>query len=418
MQEKIDIKNYLLPGRIRKKDGYYHLVIDTIHPITREKIRHSESTKLKVIEESKRKNLENENEAKYRLKLFREKWSKYHFSNSKDKTENIYFTDYLEKWLNNIKFGLQPSTIRGYSTNIESAIIPYFKPKNILLTGLKARHIQEFYTYCIDEKKVSPNTVIRYHANIRKCLQSALKQELVTSNQADLVDKPKKKLYIANVLPISKLLILLRNIEGTHLEIPTFFSVYYGLRRGEAAGLLWSNVDFKNKKIIIGNTLIEGENKELLNRKSLKTKSSYRTLELIPEVEKFLLAVKKKQEENKKLFKGSYNHKYSDNICVKENGDLIKLDYITKKFKEISKKFGYDDIHFHCLRHSFATNMYDEGMDMKELQVWLGHSSISTTMDIYLHFLEKKMKESAKILENAMKNGKGEKEEIENNDKK
>ena len=418
MQEKIDIKNYLLPGRIRKKDGYYHLIIDTIHPITREKIRHSESTKLKVIEESKRKNLENENEAKYRLKLFREKWSKYHFSDSKDKTENIYFTDYLEKWLNNIKFGLQPSTIRGYSTNIESAIIPYFKPKNILLTGLKARHIQEFYTYCIDEKKVSPNTVIRYHANIRKCLQSALKQELVTSNQADLVDKPKKKLYIANVLPISKLLILLRNIEGTHLEIPTFFSVYYGLRRGEAAGLLWSNVDFKNKKIIIGNTLIEGENKELLNRKSLKTKSSYRTLELIPEVEKFLLEIKEKQEENKKLFKGSYNHKYNDNICVKENGDLIKLDYITKKFKEISKKFGYDDIHFHCLRHSFATNMYDEGMDMKELQVWLGHSSISTTMDIYLHFLEKKMKESAKILENAMKNGKGEKEEIENNDKK
>lgn len=418
MQEKIDIKNYLLPGRIRKKDGYYHLVIDTIHPITREKIRHSESTKLKVIEESKRKNLENENEAKYRLKLFREKWSKYHFFDSKDKTENIYFTDYLEKWLNNIKFGLQPSTIRGYYTNIESAIIPYFKPKNILLTGLKARHIQEFYTYCIDEKKVSPNTVIRYHANIRKCLQSALKQELVTSNQADLVDKPKKKLYIANVLPISKLLILLRNIEGTHLEIPTFFSVYYGLRRGEAAGLLWSNVDFKNKKIIIGNTLIEGENKELLNRKSLKTKSSYRTLELIPEVEKFLLEIKEKQEENKKLFKDSYNHKYSDNICVKENGDLIKLDYITKKFKEISKKFGYDDIHFHCLRHSFATNMYDEGMDMKELQVWLGHSSISTTMDIYLHFLEKKMKESAKILENAMKNGKGEKEEIENNDKK
>ena len=418
MTEKINLNNYLLPGRIRKKDGYYHLIIDTVHPITKEKIRHSESTKLKVIEESKRKNLENENEAKYRLKLFREKWSKYHFFDSKDKTENIYFTDYLEKWLNNIKFGLQPSTIRGYSTNIESAIIPYFKPKNILLTGLKARHIQEFYTYCIDEKKVSPNTVIRYHANIRKCLQSALKQELVTSNQADLVDKPKKKLYIANVLPISKLLILLRNIEGTHLEIPTFFSVYYGLRRGEAAGLLWSNVDFKNKKIIIGNTLIEGENKELLNRKSLKTKSSYRTLELIPEVEKFLLEIKEKQEENKKLFKGSYNHKYSDNICVKENGDLIKLDYITKKFKEISKKFGYDDIHFHCLRHSFATNMYDEGMDMKELQVWLGHSSISTTMDIYLHFLEKKMKESAKILENAMKNGKGEKEEIENNDKK
>ena len=80
MTEKINLNNYLLPGRIRKKDGYYHLIIDTVHPITKEKIRHSESTKLKVIEESKRKNLENENEARYRLKLFREKWSRYYFS--------------------------------------------------------------------------------------------------------------------------------------------------------------------------------------------------------------------------------------------------------------------------------------------------------------------------------------------------
>ena len=417
MNEAINLKNYLLPGRIRKKDGYYHLIIDTIHPITKEKIRHSESTKLKVIEESKRKNLENENEAKYRLKLFREKWTKFYFSDSKkDEIENIFFTDYLKNWLNSIKFGLQPSTVRGYSTNIEKTVIPYFEPKKFLLTELKARHIQEFYTYCLTEKKANPNTVIRYHANIRKCLQTALKQELVLSNQADLVDKPKKKAYIAKVLSISKLLTLLKSIESTHLELPTFFSTYYGLRRGEAAGLLWSNIDFKNKKIIIGNTLIEGEKRELINRKSLKTKSSYRTLELIPEVEKFLLEVKEKQEKNKKLFKSSYNYKYNDNICVKENGDLIKLDYITKKFKEITRKLGYDDVHFHCLRHSFATNMYDAGMDMKELQMWLGHSSISTTMDLYLHFLEKRIKESAKILENAMK--KGETEIIETNDEK
>lgn len=420
MNEAINLKNYLLPGRIRKKDGYYHLIIDTIHPITKEKIRHSESTKLKVIEESKRKNLENENEAKYRLKLFREKWTKYYLSKSEEKneTEDIYFTDYLSKWLKSIKYGLQPDTIRGYTVNIEKIIIPYFKNKNILLKDLKARHIQEFYTYCLEKRKVTPATINRYHANIRKCLQTALKQELVLSNQADLVDKPKEGKYIAKVLPIKELLKILENIEGTHLELPTFFSTYYGLRRGEAAGLLWSNIDFKNKKIIIGNSLIEGEKRELINRKSLKTKSSYRTLELIPEVEKFLLAVKKKQEENKKLFKGYYNYKYNDNICIKENGELIKLGYITQKFKQVTKKLGYDNVHFHCLRHSFATNMYDEGMDMNDIKDWLGHSVLSTTMNLYVHFLEKRIKESAKILENAMKKGKGEKEEIENNDKK
>lgn len=418
MNEAINLKNYLLPGRIRKKDGYYHLIIDTIHPITKEKIRHSESTKLKVIEESKRKNLENENEAKYRLKLFREKWTKYYLSKSEEKneTEDIYFTDYLSKWLKSIKYGLQPDTIRGYTVNIEKIIIPYFKNKNILLKDLKARHIQEFYTYCLEKRKVTPATINRYHANIRKCLQTALKQELVLSNQADLVDKPKEGKYIAKVLPIKELLKILENIEGTHLELPTFFSTYYGLRRGEAAGLLWSNIDFKNKKIIIGNSLIEGEKRELINRKSLKTKSSYRTLELIPEVEKFLLAVKKKQEENKKLFKGYYNYKYNDNICIKENGELIKLGYITQKFKQVTKKLGYDNVHFHCLRHSFATNMYDEGMDMNDIKDWLGHSVLSTTMNLYVHFLEKRIKESAKILENTMK--KGEIEIIETNDEK
>ena len=403
MTEKINLNNYLLPGRIRKKDGYYHLIIDTVHPITKEKIRHSESTKLKVIEERKRKNSKNEDEAKYRLKLFREKWSKFYFSDSKNEVEDIYFTDYLKQWLNSIKAGLEPNTVRGYTMNIERKIIPYFEPKKFLLSELKAKHIQEFYTYCLNEEKLNPNTVIRYHANIRKCLQTALKQELVTSNQADLVDKPKKRKYIAKVLLPDEIFEILSYIKGTHLELPTFFSIYYGLRRSETAGLLWSNIDFKNKKITIGNSLIEGEKRELINRKKLKTKSSYRTIELIPEVEKFLLNLKERQNYFKDMFKGSYNKKYLDNICVKENGELIKLDYITKKFKEITKKLGYENIHFHCLRHSFSTNMYNGGMDMKELQAWLGHSSISTTMDTYSHLLDKKIKKSAKIVEEVMK---------------
>lgn len=404
MKGELDLKNYLLPGRIRKKDGYYHLIIDTVHPITKEKIRHSESTKLKVIEESKRKNLENENEAKYRLKLFREKWSKYYFLHpKKSKVENIYFTDYLKEWLNSIKSGLEPNTIRGYTMNIERKIIPYFEPKKILLSDLKAKHIQEFYTYCLNEKKLNPNTVIRYHANIRKCLQTALKQELVISNQADLVDKPKKNKYIAKILLPDEIFEILNFIKGTHLELPTFFSIYYGLRRSETAGLLWSNIDLKNKKITIGNSLIEGEKRELINRRKLKTKSSYRTIELIPEVENFLLNLKERQEYFKHIFKNSYNKKYLDNVCVKENGDIIKLGYITQKFKQITTKLGFEDVHFHCLRHSFSTNMYNGGMDMKELQAWLGHSSISTTMDTYSHLLDKKIKKSAKIVEEVMK---------------
>lgn len=401
--EERKLKNYKLPARLRKKDGYWHMIIDAKHPKTGEIIRHSKSTKIKVEGKNKTETENNQYKAISELLKFQEKWSKHYFSDSKNETDDIYFTDYLKQWLNFIKAGLEPNTVRGYTMNIERKIIPYFEPKKILLKDLKVKHIQEFYTYCLNEEKLNPNTVIRYHANIRKCLQTALKQELVTSNQADLVDKPKKRKYIAKVLLPDEIFKILSYIKGTHLELPTFFSIYYGLRRSETAGLLWSNIDFKNKKITIGNSLIEGEKRELLNRKKLKTKSSYRTIELIPEVENFLLNLKKRQNHFKDVFKNSYNKKYLDNICVKENGDLIKLDYITKKFKEITKKLEYEDIHFHCLRHSFSTNMYNGGMDMKELQAWLGHSSISTTMDTYSHLLDKKIKKSARVIEEVMK---------------
>ena len=416
MEEK-ELQNYKLPAHLRKKDGYWHKVIEAKNPKTGEMIRHSQTTKIKVEGRTKKETDDNETEARIQLKEFQKKWNKYYFKEKREEnSQDILFTDYLESWLLSIKPNVEPYTYRNYKFIIERKVIPYFKNKNLLLKDVKAYHLQEFYSHCLNEELLSPNTVIRYHANIRKSFQTALKQGLVISNQADLVDKPRKKRYIANTLPIKDLFIILKKIEGTHLELPTFFSVCYGLRRGEAGGLLWSNIDFKNKKIIIGNSLVEGENRELLNRKKMKTKSSHRTLELIPEVEEFLIKLKEKQEINKRTFKNSYNYKYEDNICVKENGELIKLGYITQKFKDITKKLGYNDIHFHCLRHSFATNMYDAGMDMKELQMWLGHSSISTTMDLYLHFLEKRLRESAKILEKAIKEG--EKEELEKNGRK
>ena len=416
MEEK-KLENHELPAHLRPKDNYWHMVIDAKHPKTGEIIRHSKSTKIKVVGKTKRETEDNETEARILLKEFRKKWTKYYFNEKREEnSQEILFTDYLESWLLAIKPNVEPYTYRNYKFIIERKVIPYFKNKNLFLKDVKAYHLQEFYSHCLNEGLLNPNTVIRYHANIRKAFQTAFKQGLVTLNPADLVDKPRKKRYIAKTLPTIDLFTILKEIEGTPLELPTFFSVCYGLRRGETAGLLWSNIDFKRKKIIIGNSLVEGENRELLNRKKMKTKSSHRTLELIPKVEEFLIKLKEKQEVNKKLFKNSYDYKYSDNICVKENGELIKLDYITKKFKEITKKLGYEDVHFHCLRHSFATNMYDAGMDMKELQMWLGHSSISTTMDLYLHFLEKRLRESAKILEKAIKEG--EKEELEKNGRK
>lgn len=413
MKEKIDLRNYLLPGRLREKDGYYHVLIDTKNPLTKEPIRHSESTKLKVIESTKAKSKENLEKAYNMLTDFRKKWTDYHFNQKSD----LYFTDYMKKWLKDLKSNIEYNTYRSYKINLENTIIPYFEPKKILLSELKAKDIQEFYNYLLNQRNLSANTVVHFHANIRKALQTALKQELVLSNQADLVDKPKVKKYIANVLTPSQIFDFLENIKGTHLFLPTFLSMYYGLRRSEALGMLWSNVDFENDTFTIANALIEGEDGRPVNRKGVKTKSSYRVLPLIPEVKAFLLDLKKKEKYYKKIFKKSYNRKYLDNICIKENGDIIKLDYVTKKFTSVARKLGYDDIHFHCLRHSFATNMYLGGMSMKELQAWLGHTLLTTTMDTYAHLPNEKLRDSSNIVSNIMKKGKKDNDDEKKNDK-
>ena len=90
MTEK-DLKNYKLPAHLRKKDGYWHVIIEAKHPITKEKIRHSQSTKLKVIEKTRRKSEENETEARIQLKKFQKKWSDYYFSGVREnEVENIF----------------------------------------------------------------------------------------------------------------------------------------------------------------------------------------------------------------------------------------------------------------------------------------------------------------------------------------
>ena len=125
-------------------------------------------------------------------------------------TNEILFTDYLSNWLYSIKAKVEPYTFRNYKMIIEKTIIPYFNPKKLLLKDVRAYHLQEFYSYCLNKENLNPNTVIRYHANIRKALHTALKQGLVSSNQADLVDKPRKKRYIAQVLSLQKFMTFLK----------------------------------------------------------------------------------------------------------------------------------------------------------------------------------------------------------------
>ena len=160
------------------------------------------------------------------------------------------------------------------------------------------------------------------------------------------------------------------------------------MRRSEAVGLRWSAIDFESRRFIINHivtqTMVDSQTK-LICKDRPKTKSSCRMLPIIPQFEEFLLALRKKQKLNRKICGKCYCQDYLDYVYVNDMGELIKPGYLTQAFPTFLKKHGLRPIRFHDLRHSNASMLHANGVAMKEIQQWLGHSDIGTTPNIYTH---------------------------------
>lgn len=138
----------------------------------------------------------------------------------------------------------------------------------------------------------------------------------------------------------------------------------------------------------------------IVQKDTTKNKSSLRTLPLIPDIENLLLQTKKKQTENRRKCKNAYSKEYTDYICVDDLGVLLKPDFLSRHLQIILKKNNLKKIRYHDLRHSCASLLLANGVSLKEIQDWLGHSDYSTTANIYSHLeYGAKLKSAGKISE-------------------
>lgn len=112
----------------------------------------------------------------------------------------------------------------------------------------------------------------------------------------------------------------------------------------------------------------------------------------------YLKKIKKQQNEQKLLCGKGYVK--SDYVCVMPDGAPLKVDYVTHKFKDVIEKNNFEQIRFHDLRHTNATLLLKKNVNIKWISEWLGHSTISTTMDIYSHVTKEMKKEVANQLDN------------------
>ena len=382
----------MVAGRLQEKKGFYYMVLSYTDEQNERQTKWL-STKIPAKRGNKKKAED----------LLQETRKSFKIESSIKNDQDMLFSDYLIYWLSIIKQKVANTTYSSYDYIVNKVLVPHYKASGVTLVSLSPKCIQDFYS--IQMERVNINTVVHFHAVMHKALKYAVKSEMLKENPVDKVDSPRPVNYMASYYDGKELGRLFEICKDTYLEIPVLFGAFYGLRRSEVVGLRWEAINFKENMLIINHTVTSYnmDGKRCTSaQNTVKTKSSLRTLPLVPPVRDKLLSVKARQDMYRDICGKSYDSTYKDYICVNQIGERIKPDYISSKFPAMLEKHNMRRIRFHDLRHSCASLLLVNGVSLKHIQEWLGHSNFSTTANIYAHLDFNSKKDSAIVMQTGL----------------
>lgn len=312
----------------------------------------------------------------------------------------VLFLDFMRDWLDNVMaYKVKENTLEQYNLTFDRYISEYKPFHDLKLQDLTPPMLQSYYSEQV-KAGLSPNTVRKHHANIHKCLDYAVRLGMIAFNPSAQVELPAKQKYTgATACTPGQLQGLLQLFRGDPLETVLMLGIAYGLRRSEVCGLRWDAVDMEAGTLHICHTAVKA-NGRVLYSDSTKTATSNRVLPLTASMREYLGSVRERQEENKRLFGRDYAD--SGYICVKPDGTPIDPDFVTHHFRRVLVANDVPIIRFHDLRHSAVNTLRKGGCDVKDIQAWLGHSDVSTTLNIYGHILQGDMARLGNVVDAAL----------------
>ena len=304
----------------------------------------------------------------------------------------------VEKWIkiwvrDYKKLNIAQSTLNGYISKIKSYIIPYFKGMKVIDVG--KRDFQLMINGLIERKKPLSYKTRKDTLGIgRMIFQSAIDDvPLIEYNPAVGVklgkkEPPKEKEIMSIEEQLEVMQILMSEYNGI-----AFFALFtLGVRASELAGLLWKDLDeiCENIKIDRGFQVLDIYDDDLnrigIERKytDLKSYNSHRKIPVISILKEELLKYKRQIMENLNITDES---KLDNESIFRTKLGNISADYLRHRLNNVLRKYNLRKVTVHELRHTFATRCLESGIDMKTLQMLLGHADYSTTANIYAHVL-------------------------------
>ena len=332
--------------------------------------------------------------------------------------KSLKFSEFTEIWKRD--YGskeLAPSTYKRYCRMLETRLLPYFG--HFYINKIKPTDIMKFYDLLEKDtqlvrkkgnngsktkKPLSGKTILEHHRLLRAMLHKAVYWQLIVANPAERVQPPKARKPKRKSYDDEQTKILLENLEllpseDTKYKVAIILTVFTGVRLGELMGLEWTDVDFKNGIISINRSSQYLSDMGVFT-KVPKTESSIREIAIPEFIISLLEEYKLWYEEQKSIYGELWTN--SDRLFVQADGKPMHPSTISKWFVKYVGQIGLPVINFHGLRHTNASLLVAQNIDIAVISARLGHAQISTTLDFYVHPLLSHNRKAGYALENLL----------------
>lgn len=249
------------------------------------------------------------------------------------------------------------------------------------------------------EKPLSNNTILCYHRIISSILGEAVKQGILLSNPCSRVRTPKIKHKEAEYLEENDVIRLLQSLEKEPLQYRALITLllYSGMRRGEALGLTWKDINFKDNLIDINKSSLYVSGKGIFDDET-KNESSKRVIKVPQSVIDSLKQLQIEQFHKRQMLTDE-DWQDCDKVFKASNGSPLHPDTLSSWFKRFLKRHNLPNCHIHTLRHTNASLLIAQGINVRTVSNRLGHAQTSTTENIYSHAIKTADEKVAETLE-------------------
>jgi integrase len=316
----------------------------------------------------------------------------------------LTIVEYLNRWLaDSVKGTVRESTYANYAYITHKHISPALG--HVKLKTLTPAHVRGFYGDKA-RTKLSAATVKKMHVVLRKALSQAVSDGLIPRNAADGVKPPRVSVPGEEIKPLSseECATFLEAARGERLEALYVLATHCGLREGELLALRWEDVCLEDAKpaVLVRRTLTRGENgRGWVVGESTKSGQG-RRVRLTRQAVSALKAHRKGQFEERLRLAGLWQDQSL--VFPNETGSLFNPSNLrNRSFKRIKTRASVrEDLRFHDLRHTCATLLLSEGVNVKVVSELLGHASITITLNTYSHVLPDMQDSAAAAMEAAL----------------